>query len=52
MVAGVSYNLSIRFEDIPSASNKISLLRLSGSILPGTDIRDLIVEFRGVALVK
>jgi len=52
MVAGVSYNLSIRFEDIPSASNKITLLRLRGSILLGTEIRDLVVEFRGVPLVK
>jgi len=52
LVAGVSYKLSLRFEGIPTTSTKASLLRLRGSILLGMDIRDLIVEFRDVPLVK
>lgn len=52
MVAGVAYKAVLRFEGIPSTSTGITLLRVRGSILLGTEIRDLIVEFRDVPLVK
>ncbi|HEU4833204.1 MAG TPA: FlgO family outer membrane protein [Pyrinomonadaceae bacterium] len=52
LVAGVPFKASIRFEGIPASSSKASLLRVRGSILLGTEIRDLVVEYRDVSLVK
>jgi len=52
MVAGVPYRASLRFEGITATSKKVSLLRLRGSILLGTEIRDLLVEYRDFPLVK
>jgi len=52
MVSDVPGKVALRFEGLPSKATKISLLRVRGSILIGTDIRDLTVEFRDVLLVK
>ena len=52
LVAGVPFKSSLRFEGIPTTSSKVSLLRVRGSILLGTEIRDLVVEYREVPLIK
>jgi formylglycine-generating enzyme required for sulfatase activity len=52
LIAGVPVKASLRFEGISAQANRISLLRIRGTLLFSTDVRDLTVEFRDVLLDK